>query len=762
MWSAGSGAARRRLVFAAVVGAGLVLGTGFALRAGGWSDAADVVQVISGAPLLVALAAWAARGRQAPAERWTELGELLEIIAEADGLTRERLRRELPDWEEEAITAYLQGSRRPEWAFITAFIALIAQGDDWRLEVLERRIRPVWEAGDTDGQGAADSREWAGALAEAVRARRVLGQVYASMDRYKHLGEGLAEMLARLTEAVTALSARRQTLRQELAARRNEPQPDWAVLEAEVGRLTSRLAEAEERLRATERLHEQTSARLAESERRRHQVEELQVTARSQAQQAFVRLAALDSRPALPASAPAALPQQFGPLLTPMNDTDQEAAREVLRQIDQVLDTEAATLIRLHDSLTTRTDIPVQKNEPSQEGEPRQEGEPGQKGEPTTASPDDQATPDIGRRTRPPKRPKPRVTRRSRRSRLVRRTVLIFLFAVVAAWVVFVVIIPLTQPSGMPSTAPSSDAPGFGHEVAVAVGTLSGKTVAVANDDGVPQVWDLATREPVGELSTDDLGVVSAIAVGTLGGKTIAVSGGEDGWLQVWDLATRKPVGEPFEGHDGPVNVLAVGTLRDKTIAVSGGEDGKLRVWDLVTGEPVGNPLPDHTDSVYAVTVGTLDGKTIAVSGDDNAMRVWDLAAGKLIGQPLTGHDGSVDDVAVGTLDGKTIAVSVDDGKTLRVWDLAAGKTIGEPLTGHEGPVYAVAVGTLKDMTIAVSGSEDGTLRVWDLATGKPVGKVFTDHVGTVYAVAVGTLKDKTIAVSVDEETLRVWDLESP
>ncbi|MEV6867172.1 hypothetical protein AB0M44_40050 [Streptosporangium subroseum] len=127
-----------------------------------------------------------------------------------------------------------------------------------------------------------------------------------------------------MTEAVTALSAERQTLRQELTTRGNDPQPDRAVLGDEIGWLASRLAEAEERLLATERLHQETSARLAESERQRHQAKQLQVTAQDQVQQAALRLAALDGGPALPASAPAAPPQHSGPVLTLMDDTDQE------------------------------------------------------------------------------------------------------------------------------------------------------------------------------------------------------------------------------------------------------------------------------------------------------------------------------------------------------------------------------------------------------------------------------------------------------
>ena len=80
----------------------------------------------------------------------------------------------------------------------------------------------------------------------------------------------------------------------------------------------------------------------------------------------------------------------------------------------------------------------------------------------------------------------------------------------------------------------------------------------------------------------------------------------------------------------------------------------------------------------------------------------------------------------------------------------------------HEDGVEAVAVGQRQGRAVIVSGSDDETVRVWDLESGEPVLGPLTGHDEAVGAVAVGERQGRPVIVSgSDDETVRVWDLES-
>lgn len=127
----------------------LVLGLAIVLRFAGLGAAANAAQLVSLAPLIAGVIGWARSRRrvQDPVDdRLVRLGELLRTIAYAQGLTGQDLRARLQGRDRNALDAYLRGTRRAPWDFVTAFLDLVAGDDRWRREVLEGQIRPVWEA----------------------------------------------------------------------------------------------------------------------------------------------------------------------------------------------------------------------------------------------------------------------------------------------------------------------------------------------------------------------------------------------------------------------------------------------------------------------------------------------------------------------------------------------------------------------------------------------------------------------------------------
>ncbi|MFF2363771.1 caspase family protein [Streptomyces sp. NPDC058122] len=303
---------------------------------------------------------------------------------------------------------------------------------------------------------------------------------------------------------------------------------------------------------------------------------------------------------------------------------------------------------------------------------------------------------------------------------------------------------------------------GSGTVDTVACTTLDGTPIAISTaSDGTVRLWDLITRQQLGEPLTRKAQGVNSVACTTLDGTPIAITGASDGTLRLWNLTTRQQLGEPLTGHYGPVCTVAFTVLDDTPIAVTGGNDGTVRLWDLATGQQLGEPLTGHTGPVCAVACTVLDSTPIALTGgNDGTVRLWDLVSRQQLGEPLTGHTGPVRAVACTVLDSTPIALTGSDDGTAVAWDLVTHRMRGEPLAGHAGPVCAVACTVLDGTPIAVTGSDDGTVRLWDLFTLLAQGEPLAGHAGPVCAVACTVLDGTPIAVTGGNDgTVQVWDL---
>ena len=242
-------------------------------------------------------------------------------------------------------------------------------------------------------------------------------------------------------------------------------------------------------------------------------------------------------------------------------------------------------------------------------------------------------------------------------------------------------------------------------------------------------------------------------------GRTLAIAGGK-GRVELWDVATRKKLREltdPAAATSGEPALAVVRYSPDGSVIAAGGAGGEPR-HAVGRRERPGDRPADHRQPAGIGGAQSIsfspDSKRIAVPGARGTVGIWEVATGRRVGEPLAIGSEDVEE-AIFAADGRTLIASDDSGSVSMV-DVANGTTDPPAALGRRRRLPARWISARTDGCWPRLRST-GPVFVWDAKTGAPYGSPLTADTSPVNDVAFSP--DGRTLVSSHLRSAVVWNM---
>ncbi|HWP45656.1 MAG TPA: tetratricopeptide repeat protein [Candidatus Limnocylindrales bacterium] len=296
---------------------------------------------------------------------------------------------------------------------------------------------------------------------------------------------------------------------------------------------------------------------------------------------------------------------------------------------------------------------------------------------------------------------------------------------------------------------------------------ISQKTLALAGDNGMLELWNLTSvlqpgekngkreekseslrnSEPSRSSLQGHLGAVRTVAFNREG--TLLASGGEDKQIILWD-AQNGVKQRVLEGHGG--SVLRLAFSPDDAFLASGGDDQMIFLWDLQTGEKV-KTLWNQSQDVLTL-VFSPDGKVLISAGSDGTIIFWDIEQGEPI-HTLTRPGNWMSSLALSP-DGELLAIgNLDNSVTL--WSISDNREV-RTLRGPTGPIWSLAFSP--DGSRLAGAGSDSIIFLWTVNEGQ-LFKTLRGHTSWVNCLSFNQDGSLLISGSFDGTAL-IWRIDRP
>lgn len=265
-------------------------------------------------------------------------------------------------------------------------------------------------------------------------------------------------------------------------------------------------------------------------------------------------------------------------------------------------------------------------------------------------------------------------------------------------------------------------------------------------DDGYPMISDLRLLNELSGHSEP----IYRIAWSPTGAFLASV--GQDHAVWLWDPSSGKGV-PMLESHSNHVN--DVSWAKDGNLFVTASDDKSMKIWDRRTRLCVRSLKAKYIHDIYSVD-WSPNSRLIACGGTrGKKIELWDPVSGHLIKELKRETENGPINSMFWSHDGKYLAVGSDDA-TITIWDLSNGISYTRSLKGHSE--YVTCLNWVNGDKI-ISSSYDCTIGIWAPFDGSPV-KYLRGHESPISGVSV-SYDRKLIASKSDDETVRLWHLES-
>jgi WD40 repeat protein len=237
-----------------------------------------------------------------------------------------------------------------------------------------------------------------------------------------------------------------------------------------------------------------------------------------------------------------------------------------------------------------------------------------------------------------------------------------------------------------------------------------GKRLAVAQSNGIVNVWELDTQKSVEMKLPPPAAGRGAYFDGLAfspDGRFLATSESQSG-TRLWDSLTGKAIWSA--GGSGKVALSADG----RTIVI-GGWDCRLDFCNAATGEVFTSVPTDRREIIDGIAFSP-DGAVLATSHHGGAIHLRDPARG-IVRKTLRGHSSVAWSISF-SANGKWLASAGDN--SVRLWEVATGAELLK-LDGHVSRAYTADISP--DGSTILSSSLDLTALLWSTrprADGKP------------------------------------------
>jgi WD40 repeat protein len=267
-------------------------------------------------------------------------------------------------------------------------------------------------------------------------------------------------------------------------------------------------------------------------------------------------------------------------------------------------------------------------------------------------------------------------------------------------------------------------------------------TASGGETEGYVWLWDAVTGKRLAEIAHAN-GAYRCASFSPDGKRL--VTAGEEKTAQVWDLATKRPIGQPIRHTEW---VYHAAFSPDGRRVVTASFDGKAQVCDAETGRPILPPLK-HPAGVKSAEFSP-DGRYVITAGWDFTARIWNATTGEAV-HPTLKHRGRYVVHASFSPDGRRVLTAEANG-VICLWDLtpvgwtpAAGRSFFSP----GGERFAVVQG--KSVKVRAAGNN---ALLSGIEAGLPVKDVKLNRDGS----RLVTLSAETLTSGITHTVAQLWD----